>query len=41
MERIFRDNMDLTIYRHYPKKCVSLKIKGFDFLIRVEPFFQI
>ena len=28
-------------YRHYPKKCVSLKIYGFDFLIKVGPFFQI
>jgi len=27
--------------RHCPKKCVSLKITGFDFLIKVEPFFQI
>ncbi|MDX6183586.1 hypothetical protein SGQ44_14705 [Flavobacterium sp. Fl-77] len=27
--------------RHCPKKCVSLKIMGFDFLIKVEPFFQI
>lgn len=30
-----------NIKGHYPKKCVSLKIIGFDFLLKVEPFFQI
>ena len=46
--KLFRANqrgvVDVKFFlfrRHYPKKCVSLKIMGFDFLIKVEPFFQI
>ena len=36
-----RNIVAIQLYKHYPKKCVSLKITGFDFLIKVEPFFQI
>ena len=38
---VYKDTGEVVYKRHHSEKVGKIKIKGFDFLIKVEPFFNI